>query len=176
MTYETSSLCLKVHKNNSEYSERNSTELLLFCTSEYRPTYDPTLLMTLSAQEAHADIVVWGMFWGSDLLAWTGFPSKAPTWPLLTPAWPPVVLSWQQFNQQTCRSLKDSSVCLCVSDTYNPHLSAVSRRPLVLFWTPCRNVIIDRLVKARTGASVRWINEHCYFGHRGWHVWTGRHI
>lgn len=48
LTYETSSFCLRVHKNNSQYSERNSTELLLFCTSEYRPTYDPTLLMTLS--------------------------------------------------------------------------------------------------------------------------------
>jgi len=41
-----------------EYSERNSPELLLFSTSEFWPTYDPTLLMTLSAQEAHADIVV----------------------------------------------------------------------------------------------------------------------
>jgi len=38
---------------------------------------------------------------------------------------------------KACRSLKDSPVCLCVSDTYNPHLSAVSHRPLVLFWTPC---------------------------------------
>lgn len=114
LTYETSSLCLKVHKNNSEYSERNSTELLLFCTSEYRPTYDPTLLMTLSGQEAHADIVVWGMFWGSDLLAWTGFTSKAPTWPLLTPAWPPGVLSWQQFNQQNMQKSEGQfSVFVC---------------------------------------------------------------
>jgi len=58
LTYESSSLCLKGHNNNLEYSERNSPELLLFSTSEFRPTYDPTLLMTLSAQEAHADIVV----------------------------------------------------------------------------------------------------------------------
>lgn len=166
LIYETNSLWVRVYKHKSQYCEKYSTELLLFCTSKYRPTYDPALLMALSAQEVHADIVVWGMFWESDLLAWTDFPSKAPTWPLLTQVWPPGLRSRQNFNQQSMQKSEGQwSLFVCVSDTYNPHLSALSHRPLVLFWTPCpKHVIIDRLVKASIGTPVRLINEHCFFG------------